>query len=889
MSTMSGLSDINICGCYYIVEYERQYLPQVVLESHTTISPLSFTTQLNQTFSNPSTENLPKVRYCFPLYDGVAVSGYTITYAGETLRGIVKQKDDAKTIYRTAVDRGDTAGLLEALPAGIFGVTLGNVPPGQDITVTISYCGELRHDSQIDGLRYTLPTSIAPRYGSYPGNLLQSNVRTDGGIRISVDLDMAVSAIRKVQSPSHPLAVSIGQLSNPEASGSFSSSKASATLSLGSAELAQDFVLQILVDNVGDPKSVVETHPTLPNHRAIMTTLVPKFTLKPANSEIIFIADQSGSMEGPKNKALVAALKIFLRSLPLGVRFNICAFGSSFQFLWPKSLAFSEDNFNTALVFVDTFDARLGGTELLQPIQQAFERHLNDLSLEVMLLTDGQVWGESKVFDFINQQIIEKGVDARVFALGIGEDVSHTLVEGIARAGNGFAQFTQTEAEIDQKIVRMLKGALYAHTKDYTLKVHYEEANAMSDDGDFEIVEKPSNLVEEAAEEGRTSTAKAKSFFDPSADLDKSVAPAGRYAHLPEIQTPAVIQAPTSIPPLFPFNRTNVYLLLGPESPQKHISHITLRATSSEGPIELDIPVHTVEVGTSIHQLAARKAIQDLEEGRGWLQTAIVKDAVGTETMPAREKYESRFDEIVEREAVRLGEAFCVAGKFTSFVAVSDQNSENAEEIVLQAADPRFTKKRKVSSRMARARRVEMPISQTSDATVNMLPPVPRASYRMTSVSKAAVCRPSGSLGSSFGSAAFSGRFGSAATNDTGHLNGLFGSAAKKDTDHLKDGNVIHEIISLQTFAGAWIWGTDLLRLVGKAESQVDINKLGNDKDVAATVLAVAFMESTLRASKDTWELVVNKARMWLGKKMGGDNKAVEALIRAAAEGFRSS
>lgn len=114
-------------------------------------------------------------------------------------------------------------------------------------------------------------------------------------------------AIRRVQSPSHPLAVTLGELSTVKTSqdATFSPSQASATLALGSVEFQTDFVLQLLVDKIGDPN---ETHPTLPNQKAIMATLVPKFTLAPANPEIIFIADQSGSMLEAKNEALIAAL-----------------------------------------------------------------------------------------------------------------------------------------------------------------------------------------------------------------------------------------------------------------------------------------------------------------------------------------------------------------------------------------------------------------------------------------------------------------------------------------------------------------------------------------------------------------------------------------------------
>ena len=190
--------------------------------------------------------------------------------------------------------------MLEALPTGVFGVTLGNLPGGAEVVVEITYCGELKHDAGIDGLRYMLPTAVAPRYGEYPGELLGGNVQAKGGISITVDVDLPASmAVRKVQSPSHPISVTTGSLSSAgsDQQQAFKPNHASATLTLGRAALGVDFVLQLITTpGLDTPRAVLETHPVLPNQHAIMATLVPRFTLLPAYPEIVFIADQSGSM-----------------------------------------------------------------------------------------------------------------------------------------------------------------------------------------------------------------------------------------------------------------------------------------------------------------------------------------------------------------------------------------------------------------------------------------------------------------------------------------------------------------------------------------------------------------------------------------------------------------
>ncbi|KJX93846.1 hypothetical protein TI39_contig4247g00002 [Zymoseptoria brevis] len=943
----------DICGCYFVYKHQRNYLPQVEIQSHTTINPVSFITHLTQTFSNPQEDKLDQVRYTFPLYDGVAVCGYTIKYGDKTLKGIVKQKDDAKKTYQAAVDRGETAGLLQALPAGVFGVTLGNVPAKTGIIVDITYCGELKHDAAIDGLRFNLPTSIAPRYGFYPGTVLASNARNTGGIKITIDIDMGKSAIRRVQSPSHPIAVSTGELSvaAQRNKAPFNASQSSATLTQGTAELGEDFILQILVDDLNKPQAVLEVHPTLPNHRAIMATLIPQYSLPSGNPEIVFIADQSGSMSGAKNDSLVAALKVFLKSLPFGVRFNICAFGNSYKFLWPESEAYNEDNLNTAVSFVELLRADYGGTQMLEPVKEAFLRKRADLPMEVMLLTDGEIWEEKTLFRFLNEQIQEKKVDARVFALGIGNDVSHTLVEGVARAGRGFAQFvTQTE-ETDRKVMRMLKGALYAHTQDYSLEVHYEEKNTILEDDDFELVDKPRDglVIRTAGSDDRASTTPASvapiSFFDTTTNIDDNPAPVPRYSHLPEIPTPKVLQAPTFIPPLFPANRSTVYLLLGPESRQRPVKSLTLKATSAAGPLQLDIPVHQLAAGketeldSGIHVLAARKAIQDLEEGRGWLQSAAVSDSVldTAETagstkiaMPVKDRYPSRFDEMVEREDVRLGVTYGVAAKHTSFVAVQADGEHEQD-----TNDQRRSEAQPAGSG---GRRGFGGVSCMRSGGGNLC----SGSIGLSPFGGAHA--PGGSQEALFSSSLGSGRGGSSGGMfGAGHSNaaaaaapgagsvfsaasrvnttrepsqaglvgqpspstagGLFAaSSRRKKRVAAPAGNsffadeevppvapekplsLLHKLISLQTFSGAWAWSDELLALLKlSAPEEKILAQFGDVKDLAATALVVAFLQAQLTDDKEVWEMVVEKAKAWLGGKVGSEK--VDETV-AVAGGF---
>ena len=85
--------------------------------------------------------------------------------------------------------------------------------------------------------------------------------------------------------------------------------------------------------------------------------------------------------------------------------------------------------------------------------------------------------------------------------------------------------------------------------------------------------------------------------------------------------------------------------------------------------MELEIPVQDIGKGETLHQLAAKKTVTELEESRGWIHFA--SDAKGE---LIKNRCESQMDELVQQECERLGVRYQVAGKHCSFVAVLDDD-----------------------------------------------------------------------------------------------------------------------------------------------------------------------------------------------------------------------
>lgn len=686
-------------------------------------------------------------------------------------------------------------------------------------------------------------------------------------------------------------------------------SKASVTLTHGTTELGSDFILQILIDDISAPKAILEKHTALHRH-ALMATFVPKFNLQPIRPEIIFIADQSGSMQGPRNTALVAALKTFLKSLPIGVRFNICAFGSFHNFMWEKSVLYTDETLTQALAFIQGFNASYGGTELLKPVVAAFDSHFTDLPLELIVLTDGQISAESQLFKYVTDKIHNEKVDARCFVLGVGGGVSHSLVEGFARAGNGICQFVSDGEVMDLEVVRMLKAALYPHIKDYSLEVLYEAA-----DDDYEMVENesPEKIVDDGQCKADDNTAAGSvnqpkapiSLFDKSADM--SISPAetsDRYAHLPDIAIPRIIQAPHAIPTLLPFSRFTVHLLLRGLNKQVPRA-IVLHGSCPDGPLRLGIPVKRIDnPDNTINTLAAKRAIQELEENRGWLTDAREGDEL------IKVKYPSRYEELVERELVRLGVEYQVANRVCSFVAVQkgkdvgEVSVEPCERLEKGMVNLWYTDGASSSSDNTSADE-DMGFGLFDDGPVQTQPKRKRvatlgyAAARSLPVasgfgspgqlaSSRATTRPVFG-GPSFSASGFSApRAAHSGMTMSAHRAQALSMGLSSEADPEPDGippqdtgNAVRALIDLQKFEGNWRWSQQIINFINK-DVVDEVKKARADEDsLLATVLVLAWLKVKASEYRDLWDMVADKSVQWLAVQDGSDG-----LLEKAEQAF---
>ncbi|KAJ5925399.1 hypothetical protein N7454_008038 [Penicillium verhagenii] len=884
-------------GCFFFVDRVPQFLPQVSLKAHATILSTTSRTTLTQTFLNASDHNLKEASYQFPLYDGVSVVDFNCHVGTRLLHSKVKSKEQANADYQTAVESQESAAIMDQseTQGDVFAIRLGNVPANEWVTVEITFIGELKTDAQMDGVRYTLPNSIAPRYqNSMSLSQWQQNPELSAlldGISITVDILLEkASVIRELQSTSHSPKVSLGRISStsPSTSG-FEPSQASATLNLlknNQALLERDFVLVVKADGLDKPRALLETHSTIPGQQALMATLVPKFNLPPNKPEIIFVIDRSGSMQD-KIGTLQSALRVFLKSLPLGVCFNICSFGSHYNFLWPTSQVYDSSSLDEALQLVEKIDAEMGGTDILPAVKAAVERRIVDKELEVLLLTDGQIMDQDGLFRFVRETA--NGHTARFFSLGIGHAASHSLIEGVARAGQGFSQSVLENEELDKGVIRMLKGALTPHIYDYKLEVDYETTV----DQDYEIVGTDSSSMTETGAEASDMDLDQTAPFIPLFSDDFEEAKSAKNAAALADELPKI-------------SPSQMYLLMDPESDTIPRS-LTFKATSKQGPLCLRIPITDIGQGETIHQLASRKAVVEMEEGHSWLKN--IRDGSGNSFEQLHAQTQKR---IVARECQNLGIKYQITGKYCSFVALESDPTQTTQkskktqqkEYAAVTGRPSTSNYQNIYGRPTQR---QMMYQQAA-----MMPAIGQYSglreLASVSVHSALKCKTGGPHGgrgrspsfrrlssnaqpammaaaavstrgaSLFGQAPASSRFGSGIP---------FGSAATH-AEALKpvynsSASQVHSLVALQNFDGSWTWNQQLFDIIGRAMDEMRANVAAKlqqsgkrdligqrEANFVATLMVMRLLKRDHLDSKSLWELVYEKADWWAQKELVG-------------------
>ena len=125
------------------------------------------TVNVKQAYENPYDTKIEAV-YVFPLPEKAAVSEFLMVIGDRTIRGILREKEEAEAIYKEARRQGYQASLLVQRRPNIFEQKVANIEPGKAIDIDITYFHTLAYK---DGwYSFVFPTVVGPRYNppGYP-------------------------------------------------------------------------------------------------------------------------------------------------------------------------------------------------------------------------------------------------------------------------------------------------------------------------------------------------------------------------------------------------------------------------------------------------------------------------------------------------------------------------------------------------------------------------------------------------------------------------------------------------------------------------------------------------------------------------------------------------
>ncbi|KAK0652451.1 von Willebrand factor type A domain-containing protein [Cercophora newfieldiana] len=622
---------------FTVQELDRNVLPPLSISFDASIVQDTAKVSVTQTFWNDSRHPIKEASYTFPLPAGCSVTEFSCRIGtNRIIKGDVKPKKEARAAFDRHIRTKDTgAALLEENTPEVFTAFLGNIRSKTRIKVNIVYITVLKHrfGDRLGTTTLTIPTYIASRYGSAAGDAAEDNMgnistTVPDGLTLKIEI-VESEKVRSIDSHTHNVAVErrLGKENADDfadLAGEADASKvevAVVILASGSSFLDRDFVLDIVTEHrsaIEKPQAWLEEHPTVQGHRALMLTLPSQFfghtrISSRKKGEILFLADRSASMED-KIDSLKSAMMFFLKGIPEGRKFNIWSFGSTYSSWMPESVNYTDANLNSALSYVrKRFRANKGGTEILPAVQAIVKARDRSMTTDVVILTDGQTWRLEQTLDYIQREHKRTEGRIRFFSLGIGDGVSHALVEGIAKAGGGYAEVVPSSIRDgwEDRVVGMLKAALTTeHLGPLYLEFEYRDRK------------------------GKTKALNARSL-------------------------PDILFSPADVATLTPFNHNRVYCLLSQECASQKIESVAITApTGSNTSKSVVVPVVRLEKkDTTIHKLAARSLLDDLERGRSYLHVGPDKLYPGTREEKA----------LVRKEAEAIACRWSLVSKWTSF------------------------------------------------------------------------------------------------------------------------------------------------------------------------------------------------------------------------------
>ena len=392
------------------------------IEEHTadvTINNGVVVTHVTQVFRDTEDRQVEAL-YLFPVPKAASVANFSMWIGGKEMVGEVLEKKRAREIYNSYKQQRRDPGLLEQVDYKNFEMRIFPIAPRAEQKVQITYYQELDFDH--DWATYVYPLSTAPRPG------MDSQTRGKFGLTLHVKSQVP---IKELESPSHGEEFVVVRHTD---------SYYEASLETDGGDLNRDVVLAY---HAARPHTGIDmiTSKQSSDDGFFQLTLTAGEELAEAYTgmDYVFLLDISGSMaQDGKLRISRNSIDAFVRELGAEDRFELITFNVAPNTLFNQLQPVTEQSQAEAVDFLRSQQGR-GGTMLRPAMATAYKYGDPDRPLNVVILSDGMT--EQSERQQLLQLIQSRPSGARVFCIGVGNEVNRPLLSQLAEDAGGLAAF----------------------------------------------------------------------------------------------------------------------------------------------------------------------------------------------------------------------------------------------------------------------------------------------------------------------------------------------------------------------------------------------------------------------------------------------------------------
>ena len=386
-----------------------------------------FELTLRQTYRNTSDQVL-EVVYTFALPPLAVLLGFASELNGERQEGLIVARPEAERQYEQALEQGDAPVMLEAHAGGLHTANIGNLKPGDEIVLEARFAQLVSFEQ--GRLRVSIPTTIAPRYGTaeltglQPQQVPLASLDAEYPLALTLTIGAALAGAT-VACPTHRFAITAGK-------------DGTSALELAQGAWLDRDVVVLVTPREPRPSLLVCAHDAFdPSAPIVMMAALQPPAGEPRNRIALkLLVDCSGSMSGDGIASAQAALRGVVAGLGERDHVSLSRFGTTVEHVFAPSPARPQAR-RYLQPLIDDLQADLGGTEMAAALSAVFElpHGAEHSGADVLLITDGDIWQAEEMIS------AARASGHRVFAIGVGTAPAEGVLRSLAEATGGACEF----------------------------------------------------------------------------------------------------------------------------------------------------------------------------------------------------------------------------------------------------------------------------------------------------------------------------------------------------------------------------------------------------------------------------------------------------------------